>query len=94
MRNVVNNGNAQRTRFITPFCLGKVSVENVKALKGPVSFRRARGGRKAEVIHEFTLKLDIKTKVGDRSHQILIEPWRHTVTSAAGLRRHRPAYYS
>lgn len=60
----MNNGNAQRTRFVTPFCLSKVSIENVKALGGPVSFRRAGGGRKAVVIHELTLKLDIKTKVG------------------------------
>lgn len=72
----MNNGNAQRTRFVTPFCLGKVSIENVKALGGPVSFRRAGGGRKAVVIHELTLKLDIKTKVGGRSHQILMEPLR------------------
>lgn len=73
MRNVLNNGNAQRTRFVTPFCSGKVSIENVKALKGPVSFQRAKGMRKTVFIHEFTLKLDIKTKVGGRSHQILIK---------------------
>lgn len=92
----MNNGNAQRTRFVTPFCLGKVSIENVKALGGPVSFRRAGGGRKAVVIHELTLKLDIKTKVGGSFSSNLDGTFAGgiSVTSAAGLRRHRPAYYS
>lgn len=88
MRNVVNNGNAQRTRFVTPFCLGKVSTENVKAVQGLVPFQRARGGRKAVVIHEFMLKLDIKTKVG--GHQNLRAGFGYL---GCRLTRHRPAYY-
>lgn len=60
MRNVVNNENAQRTRFVTPLCLGKVSIKNVKAHEGQVSDRRASGGRKVVVIHEFSLKMYTK----------------------------------